>query len=1048
MSRSVPAIVTRSVHAIVSRSVPVVVSRLVPAVESRSVPAVESRSVPAVMSRSVPAVVSKSVPAVVSRSVPVVVSRLIPAVVSRSVPAVVSRSVPREVTTSVLVSCENCVRCTVRLSMFTSPIVNPNPVRDSLLSVLLRLIMWIAGHTNSGGHSKANFPPVLGSYVNVVKGSASSVFIKDSPALVLDDSCVMVRDLSRSVMGKVKELSSIPNLTTLLTKEGFSEPKLTYLGGMWVMIELANEVTRNNMLLHTGVKSWFHIVQLASSNFVSDERVVWVNIEGVSLHLWSFDTFIKIGSKWGETMDLERTSVLCLLENVCVSKPRCRITFWRNLKSFIMDNEGLISGNKKAAGSRQEGDVVVDDSDEEGVFETFFDDIHSSPSNNSGHKSVQAEEQAGDQLSADPFELRDLLNKHPKDIVQEEDHSMSHPPGFTPAVSRQDDTCSAEGMESGVAKENSSGVHSKVMSHAEEGQDKEALNGNSQFSHSHVPKGGLGHKTKKEWVKELNLKHKVNFLTLHKIKMDIITHMDVKYIWGNSNYNFVTSDSVGNSGGILCIWEDNVFTKDHVTISDNFVAIYGSWNSNKSQVLFVVVYAPQSIALKRVLWEYISLLISRWDGETIVMGDFNEVRSSDERLGSVFNLSSARSFNSFYFGVGIGRRKDGRVFIHVVSSLGQVGFDAMVELAWTSFLHSDSNLLVRFKKKLQALKFIIRGRIKDKHLNQSGVTWSIKEELITIDKMFDSENASDMLRLKRLDFNRQLNDIKSLESSDWLQKSKIKWAVEGDENSKFFHGIINKKRSQLSIRGILMDGQWKTDPDVVKDTFKDHFANRFKHPQQSRFKLNFAFPNRLSNDQVVDLDRCISHDEIRSAVWNCGVNKSPGPNGPISLIGSLYKVVTKILANSLATVISDLVSDTQFAFVSNRQILDGPFILNEILAWCKRKKKHAMIFKVDFAKAYDSVRWDYLLDVLLAFGFGPNLCKWIRGTFSSSMASVLVNGSPSLEFPFFCGFKQGDPLAPFLFILIMESLHISFSRATSEGVFNRIQIHESLKVSR
>ncbi|GJW41339.1 RNA-directed DNA polymerase, eukaryota, partial [Tanacetum coccineum] len=201
--------------------------------------------------------------------------------------------------------------------------------------------------------------------------------------------------------------------------------------------------------------------------------------------------------------------------------------------------------------------------------------------------------------------------------------------------------------------------------------------------------------------------------------------------------------------------------------------------------------------------------------------------------------------------------------------------------------------------------------------------------------------------------------------------------------------------------------------------------------------------------------------EIRRAVWNCGENKSPGPDGytfeffkkywslvgadfcdavdyffksgtfprgcnssfialipkvndakfvndfrPISLIGCVYKVITKVLANRLATVISDLVSETQSAFVANRQILDGPFILNEVLNWCKRKRKQAMFFKVDFAKAYDSVRWDYLLDILQAFGFGPNWCRWIRGTFTSSMASILVNGSPTSEFPFCCGLKQ------------------------------------------
>nr|GEV58241.1 RNA-directed DNA polymerase, eukaryota [Tanacetum cinerariifolium] len=67
------------------------------------------------------------------------------------------------------------------------------------------------------------------------------------------------------------------------------------------------------------------------------------------------------------------------------------------------------------------------------------------------------------------------------------------------------------------------------------------------------------------------------------------------------------------------------------------------------------------------------------------------------------------------------------------------------------------------------------------------------------------------------------------------------------------------------------------------------------------------------------------------------------------------------------------------AFVSERQILDGHFIINELLHWCKRKHEKAMFFKVDFAKAYDSVRWVYLIDVLGAFGFGSKWCQWIRG---------------------------------------------------------------------
>ncbi|GJS35285.1 RNA-directed DNA polymerase, eukaryota [Tanacetum coccineum] len=436
------------------------------------------------------------------------------------------------------------------------------------------------------------------------------------------------------------------------------------------------------------------------------------------------------------------------------------------------------------------------------------------------------------------------------------------------------------------------------------------------------------------------------------------------------------------------------------------------------------------------------------------------------------------------------------------SWLRMEGFDSMVEHAWLSFSHSDSNAMVRFKKKLQDLKSIIRLWVKDKKFHLHNAKNSLQNDLISIDKDLERGNVSDDILLNRMDLNRRLQDIKLLEVKDLVQKSKIKWAIEGDENSKFFHGIINKKRSQLSIRGVFVEGTWCTDPSIVKEAFKNHFEVRFQQPCHDRLKLNAPFHNRLSSDQVDELDRAVSRDEIRRAVWNCGENKSPGPDGytfeffrkywslvgadfcdavdyffksgtfprgcnssfialipkvndakfvndfrPISLIGCVYKVITKVLANRLATVISDLVSETQSAFVANRQILDGPFILNEMLNWCKRKKKQAMFFKVDFAKAYDSVRWDYLLDILHAFGFGPNWCRWIRGTFTSSMASILVNGSPTSEFPFCCGLKQGDPLAPYLFILIMESLHISFSRVVDDGLFKGFQLHGSVNIS-
>nr|GFA52616.1 RNA-directed DNA polymerase, eukaryota [Tanacetum cinerariifolium] len=168
---------------------------------------------------------------------------------------------------------------------------------------------------------------------------------------------------------------------------------------------------------------------------------------------------------------------------------------------------------------------------------------------------------------------------------------------------------------------------------------------------------------------------------------------------------------------------------------------------------------------------------------------------------------------------------------------------------------------------------------------------------------------------------------------------------------------------------------------------------------------------------------------------------------PISPIGSVYKIVAKVLANWLVMVLGDLVSNTQSAFVKDRQILDGSFILNELVQWCKKKRKQSMIFKVDFEKAYDSVRWDFIDTILKKFEFGDKWCNWIGSCLQSSRGSVLVNGSPTSEFQFFKGHKQGDPVSPFLFILVIESLHVSFQRVVDAGFFTGIMLDTSISVT-
>ncbi|MCI34112.1 LINE-1 reverse transcriptase like, partial [Trifolium medium] len=81
---------------------------------------------------------------------------------------------------------------------------------------------------------------------------------------------------------------------------------------------------------------------------------------------------------------------------------------------------------------------------------------------------------------------------------------------------------------------------------------------------------------------------------------------------------------------------------------------------------------------------------------------------------------------------------------------------------------------------------------------------------------------------------------------------------------------------------------------------------------------------------------------------------SLGEFRPISLLGSIYKVLSKVLTKRLSLVMDSLVPKTQSAFIKGRHLVDGVLVVNEVVDWVKRAKKMCVIFKVDFEKAYDS----------------------------------------------------------------------------------------------
>ncbi|GJX20357.1 RNA-directed DNA polymerase, eukaryota [Tanacetum coccineum] len=635
----------------------------------------------------------------------------------------------------------------------------------------------------------------------------------------------------------------------------------------------------------------------------------------------------------------------------------------------------------------------------------------------------------------------------------------------------------------------------------------------------------------------------------------------VRQCWGNLAFDHVHSDAVGNSGGILCVWDPYAFCKSSATVSDYFVITRGHWRLTRQEMMVIAIYAPQDNREKQSLWEYLQQVISNWKGEVIIMGDFNEVRFKTDRFGCNFNPLGAQRFNAFITGSGLvevtlggshftwchksatkmsklDRFLVSESVLSVYPNINAItlerylsdhrpillrenhydygptpfrfyhhwleidGFSKLVEDIWKDSPCVGNNAMSILMGKLRYLKNHIRKWNKTNLAGRNNSKAQIKRELEAIDLIIDKGQGNEDVIRSRADIMNQLHNCNKLDSMEAAQKAKVKWAVEGDENSGFFHGIINKKRNIRSIRGVMVDGTWIDNPKNVKKEFLDHFSKRFCKPGEPMATLQMEFPNQIQLDQRNELESDVSNDEIKKAVWECGTDKAPGPDGftfgffchfwhlvekevqdavryffysndlpngcnssfialipkipdanlvkdfrPISLIGSIYKIIAKILTNRLVCVMGGIVNEVQSAFIEDRQILDGPFILNEMLSWCKKRKKQSLIFKVDFEKAYDSVRWDFLENVLRKFGFGDKWCKWIQCCLHSSRGSIIINGSPTDEFQFGKGLKQGDPLSPFLFILIMETLHLSFQRVVDAGMFHGLKLGGTLNLS-
>lgn len=160
---------------------------------------------------------------------------------------------------------------------------------------------------------------------------------------------------------------------------------------------------------------------------------------------------------------------------------------------------------------------------------------------------------------------------------------------------------------------------------------------------------------------------------------------------------------------------------------------------------------------------------------------------------------------------------------------------------------------------------------------------------------------------------------------------------------------------------------------------------------------------------------------------------------PISLTHSVAKLFAKMLAIRGRNRMKEVVAANQSAFIKKRNLHDNFLLVRQVARRIHNRREAGLFLKLDISRAFDSLSWAFLFEVMRAKGFGPKWLNWISILLSSATMKVIVNGVPGKSFVHVCGMRQGDLILPLLFIIAMDVLTSILIKAAEENVVSSFQ---------
>ncbi|GJW12092.1 RNA-directed DNA polymerase, eukaryota, reverse transcriptase zinc-binding domain protein [Tanacetum coccineum] len=412
---------------------------------------------------------------------------------------------------------------------------------------------------------------------------------------------------------------------------------------------------------------------------------------------------------------------------------------------------------------------------------------------------------------------------------------------------------------------------------------------------------------------------------------------------------------------------------------------------------YTIVYASNNGIDRRSLWKELSIQKQLIKNEPwVVMGDFNVTLNANEHSSG----SSGKTADMIEFNDAINS--------HEVDDICSSGF----QFTWTKSL-KNLNVVKKIKNLKRPLKKLswMNGNVFE------NVT-KVKERLRSIQADIDKKPHDDSLRIEAVNMLNEYVEAYKDEMKLLQQKARVKWLNEGDKNTAFFHGILKSRRSKSRVEIIMDDAGSKYEGKAVNEQFVKHFEQFLGKIDNVASVDKRLFKKVLDCDEAKDMIGEVSEEEIKEAMFDIYSTKAPGPD---RFTSEFFKKAWKIVGNEVCLAIKE--------FFNNGKLLG-----EELLRWYNRKngpKRCAM--QIDIQKAYDTVSWRFLEEILGNFGFHKKMVSWIMICVKSTSFTICLNGEMNGFFKGGRGLRQGDPISPYRFTLVMEVFSLIMEKNIEES---------------